>query len=103
MIKKKFPQLVLRSVSHKNMEFVREVTPVSLPGGESSSLTGTQCIDRTWRSLDASIPLQLKTKKNHDINDQLWLYTLSWLYRVNIVHKDGFENMGKILSKYGSA
>ena len=94
VIKDKFKKLRSRSVVHANMEFVRPIRSVRLPGGRSSSLSGTQAIDSTWKTLDRSIPSELKTKANHDVNPRLVEYVWSWLYRVNSRNVDGFEKLG---------
>jgi hypothetical protein len=99
VLKNYFKRLRSRAVSHKDMEFVKKVRPVRLPSGKSSSMTGTQAIDRTWETLDAVVPNQLVTKKSHDINPLLERYCWVWLYRVNHYNKDGFEEMGKYFSK----
>ena len=97
---KQRPRMKHRSVSHKNMEFVKKVAPVRLPSGRlSSSLTGTQCIDSTWKTLDASIPKELRTKRNHKVNPRLADYVWSWLYRVNHRNTDGFAAMGSYIQK----
>jgi len=95
VIKKQFKKLRHRSVSHKDMQFVKRVPSFKLPGGRSAKLTGTQCIDSTWSGLDASVPKTLKTKTNHDINPLLFDYVYSWLYRVNRPASDGFQCLGK--------
>ena len=42
VIKKLFRRICHRSVSHKNLEFVKAVRPVTLPNGKrTASLTGT--------------------------------------------------------------
>ena len=76
------------------MEFVRPIRAVRLPSGRSASLSGTQAIDSTWKTLDRSIPSELKTEANHDVNPRLVEYVYSWLYRVNSRNVDGFEQLG---------
>ena len=94
VIKSKFPKLKHRSVSHRNMEFVKAVTPVRMPSGLSASSSGTQCIDSTWRSLDQTIPAALHTKKGHTVNPLVEEYTWCWLYRINHRMVDGFACLG---------
>ena len=79
VIKDKFKKLRSRSVAHANMEFVRPIRAVRLPSGRSASLSGTQAIESTWKTLDRSIPSELKTKANHDVNPRLVEYVYSWL------------------------
>ena len=98
VLKKHFPALVPRAVVHKNLEFVRVVRPVALGSVSSSTLSGTQSIDSTWKSLDSSIPHTVKTKANHNVNPVLERYVFSWLYRVNRKNTDGFTDMGKELA-----
>ena len=93
-IQQHFRTLRHRAVAHKNMEFVRRIGPVRLPSGPSSSSTGTQAIDSTWKTLNNSIPDELHTKKGHDVNPLLEEYTWSWLYRVNHRSVDGFATLG---------
>ena len=94
--KKFFPSLKTRRVPHSDMIFVKIVTPARLAGRKmSSSLAGTQAIDSTWRTLDAAVPKQLKTKKDHKMNPDVEKYTFVWLYRVNRRNVDFFF-LGKV-------
>ena len=68
-----------------------------LPSGPSSSSSGTQCIDATWKSLGRGIPDELATKLAHDVNPLLLDYAWSWCYRVNHRNVDGFLQLGSYL------
>ena len=76
------------------MEFVKPVRPVRFPSGLSSSSSGTQSIDSTWKQLDKSIPPKLHTKAGHVMNPLLEQYAWCWLYRVNHRMVDGFTTLG---------
>lgn len=97
VVKAHFRGLRTRAVSHKHMEFVKRVTPARLKSGRSASLTGTQAIDSTWSTLNASIPKELHTKKDHEMNARLEDYVWVWLYRINRRNSDGFVELGKLL------
>ena len=99
VIKKYFKKLRSRAVAHKRMEFVKPIKPPQLRRGAASSHSGTQCIDSTWKTLDAAIPQQVKTKKDHDVNPLLKDYAHVWLYRVNHRNLDGFETLGGYIRK----
>jgi len=99
VLKKHFPKLKHRSVSHKDMEFVRKVRAASLPSGKSASSSGTQAIDTTWKSLGRGIPDEIHTKKDHAMNPVLEDYVWSWLYRVNHRNEDGFAKLGAYMKQ----
>ena len=98
VIKKFFPRLKTSSVSHSNMEFVKKIAPVKLRGRMSSSMTGTQAIDSTWTTLDDTIPKELHTKANHNLNPRVVDYIYCWLYRVNHRNVDGLRTLGHHMS-----
>ena len=82
------------------MQFVKVVRPLKVGRcSTSSSLSGTQALDSTWRTLDATIPPQVHSKLNHDANPLLEKYTYVWLYRVNHRNEDGFQRLGKYICK----
>ena len=81
------------------MEFVRNVRPVALPSGPSSSKAGTENIDSSWKTLNRSIPDEVHTKKYHDLNPRLVEYVWSWVYRINHRNVDGFSCLGGYIEK----
>ena len=85
-----------RSVARKNMEFVRRIKP-PISGG--SSLSGTQAIDSTWKTLNKSIPNELNTKKDHEMHPLIKSYVWSWAYRLNLRNADGFKTLGSHMQK----
>ena len=85
-----------RSVTHTHMEFARRIQP-AVPGG--STLSGTQAIDSTWKTLNKCIPGQLNTKKCHGMNPLVEDYAWSWVNRLNNRNKDGFMTLGSHIAK----
>ena len=98
VMRKHFKGLRPRAVKHSTMEFVRRIAPTRLKRGSTSPLSGTQSIDSTWKTLDASIPAEVHTKIAHDINPLLEEYMFSWLYRINHRNIDGFQAMVRYMS-----
>eukprot|EP00973_Karenia_brevis_P044681 6186903-Karenia_brevis.AAC.1 len=79
------------------MEFTKSIRLVQLPSGRRSSHAGTQAVDVTWKTLDATLPQQLHTQKDHKLNSLLENYVWCLLYRINHSHQDGFETMGSYI------
>ena len=99
VISTSFKKLRSRQVSHTRLEWVKSIPAVKLRGGRSSTLSGTQAIDSTWKSLDKSISSEIATKRNHDVNPRLVEYIWRWVYRINLRNKDGFLALGEAFAK----
>ena len=86
-----YPKLRSVAVAHKKSQFVKVVRRK----GGSSSRAGTQSIDQLWRQLDSYIPKELKTKYKHQVNNELYTYVYSWVWRHNL----GDANLLAAISK----
>ena len=87
-------------VKHNKMEFVKEVKK-----GAGHILTGTQCIDRFWQSVDSYIPSSVQSKREMTVNPRLLMYLnprllmylYSYIWRSQLPKKANFaKHLGKI-------
>ena len=79
-------------VKHNKMEFVKKVKK-----GAGHILTGTQCIDRFWQSVDSYIPSSVQSKRDMTVNPRLLMYLYSYIWRSQLPKKANFaKHLGKI-------
>ena len=79
-------------VKHTKMEFVKKVKK-----GAGHILTGTQCIDRFWQSVDSYIPSSVQSKRDMTVNPRLLMYLYSYIWRSQLPKKANFaKHLGKI-------
>jgi len=95
VVTKDFPHLFFPDqVVHSRHEFVKEV---ATPAGHSS-LAGTESIDQRWKRLDAYLPPEKHTKKDHEVDPSLWTYVYSWLWRHNLRGASLATALGDVLA-----
>ena len=84
---------------HCKMQFSKLVRVRRLP-----KLTGTQCLDQTWKQLKRYIPKELRSRDqttrrdNHRLEEYVW----SFLFRMNVRPKL-LEALGKLAQKANNA
>jgi hypothetical protein len=94
-------RFTVRKVVHKNMEFAAKCRRVRLPNGKlSASLTGTQCIDSTWGTLNHYIPRGLSSKSEKSVNPELYNQIFQWLWWTNNRTTSGFNACGRLVQSW---
>lgn len=92
-------KLRFKNVVHCKMQFSKLVRVRRLP-----KLTGTQCLDQTWKQLKRYIPKELRSRDqttrrdNHRLEEYVW----SFLFRMNARPKL-LEALGKLAQKANNA
>ena len=92
-------RLRFKNVAHCKMQFSKLVRVRGLP-----KLTGTQCLDQTWKQLKRYIPKELRSRDqttrrdNHRLEEYVW----SFLFRMNVRPKL-LEALGKLAQKANNA
>lgn len=92
-------RLRFKNVVHCKMQFSKLVRVRRLP-----KLTGTQCLDQTWKQLKRYIPKELRSRDqttrrdNHRLEEYVW----SFLFRMNVRPKL-LEALGKLAQKANNA
>ena len=92
-------RLRFKNVVHCKMQFSKLVRVRRLP-----KLTGTQCLDQTWKQLKRYIPKELRSRDqttrrdNHRLEEYVW----SFLFRMNVRPKL-LEALGKLAQKANTA
>ena len=75
-------KLSYRFVTHNRLQFTKKVRKAQK---STSSVAGTQTIDRVWQSLNKYVPATVKSRRN----TMLWDYVHSWAWRHNIIMCEG--------------
>ena len=88
-------KLRFKNVVHYKMQFSKLVRVRRLP-----KLTGTQCLDQTWKQLKRYIPKELRSrdKNTRRDNNRLETYVWSFVFRMNARPKF-LEALGKLATK----
>ena len=88
-------KLRFKNVVHYKMQFSKLVRVRRLP-----KLTGTQCLDQTWKQLKRYIPKELRSrdKNTRRDNNRLETYVWSFVFRMNARPKL-LEALGKLATK----
>ena len=70
-------------MKHNKHEFAKKVASRKKPG---FVVTGTQCIDRWWHSLEKALPqsLRVKEKPGGGLGPKLMLYVWGFVWRSNL-------------------
>ena len=100
----KHKKFKIRKVIHKKMQFVAKCRRTRLSKSIlSASLTGTQAIDSTWRTVNSYTHL-VKTKvKDKSLNPRLYTAVYEWLWWANRPNQNGFDACGDLVAQWRAA
>lgn len=101
-VRYKHKKFRVRKVVHKKMEFVKKCRRVRLPrtGSLSASLTGTQSIDSTWRTVKYYTSRVKAKTTSKSLNVGLYDAVYEWVWWANRPNQDGFAACGQLVARW---